>query len=74
LPPARSSLCQMETAAYAEAEQRMDEGPLTLNDLYKSEEGGEAFLELFKGLVEEEGGRGAVRWGDPLNDLLGAAC
>ena len=44
----------------AHEEQRMDEGPLTLDTLNRSEESGEAFLGLLKTLVKEEEGGGAA--------------
>lgn len=46
--------------AQAEKEKRMDEGPLTLETLNRTEEGGEAFLGLLKELLAEGGG-GAFR-------------
>ena len=49
-----------------EPEQRMDEGPLTLEELYRSEEGGEAFLDLFQKMVterEQQGERARAREG-----------
>ena len=42
--------------AQAEKEQRMDEGPLTLETLNRTEEGGEAFLGLLKALLADGGG------------------
>lgn len=50
---------QVEYAAQEEVK-RLDEGPLTLDTISRSEEGGEAFLELLKTLVDEgeEGGSG----------------
>ena len=54
----RLCMCvQMEAAAEREQEKRMDEGPLTLETLNRSEEGGEGFLQLLHTLVAEAGGK-----------------
>ena len=52
-------IMEVEAQAQREAEQRMDEGPLTLETLNRTEEGGEAFLDLLKELLADGGG-GAV--------------
>jgi hypothetical protein len=50
-----------QVEAQAEKEVRMDEGPLTLETLNRTEEGGEAFLGLLKELLaEREGGGGGA--------------
>lgn len=53
---------QLQAQAEREREQRMDEGPLTLETISKTEEGGEGFLDLLKQLIaeREEGGGGGA--------------